>query len=165
MGLFWRRATVAGAWASALAGFAAWWLVMQPFFIAWVDSLSISDPLRLVVESKGKLAIYEPWQISSYLGTGLIAGILVSLLTPAVSSERLQRFYALTRTPIQPNEQIEEPCTLPTGVEPAARPMLVTAFGLEIPRPSATSVLGFVVGWVCVLALIAGFVLLIGSGR
>jgi Na+/proline symporter len=162
MGLLWRRATVAGAWASALAGFAAWWLVAQQFFVQWAGSLSISEPLRLVVESKGHRAIYEPWQITIYLGTGLIAGVMVSLLTSPAASARLERFYALTRTPIQPNEKIEEPCTLPEGVEPAARPMLVSACGLEIPRPSATSLVGFLAGWICVCALIAGFVILVG---
>jgi hypothetical protein len=75
----------------------------------------------------------------------------------------LKRFYALTRTRIQPNEKTEEPCTLPEGVEPATGPMLVTAFGLEIPRPSATSLIGFLAGWVCVFALIGGFMILVGS--
>jgi Na+/proline symporter len=163
MGLLWRRATVAGAWASALAGFVAWWLVTRGFFVQWAASLSIAEPLRLVVESKGNQTIYEPWQITFYLGTGLIAGIIVSLLTPTVDSERLKRFYALTRTPIQPNEKIEEPCTLPKGVEPAVRPMLVSTCGLEIPMPSVTSVVGFIAGWVCVCALIAGFIVLVGS--
>jgi Na+/proline symporter len=161
MGLLWRRATVAGAWASALAGFAAWLLVTRPAFVDWVASLDLADSLRLVVETKGKLAIYEPWQIISYLGTGLVAGVVVSLLTPAVAKERLNWFYALTRTPIQPNEKLEKPCTLPKGVKPAARPMLATAFGLEIPMPSIVSVAGFVAGWVCVLALIAGFIMLV----
>jgi hypothetical protein len=39
--------------------------------------------------------------------------------------------------------------------------MLTTAFGLELPRPSTTSVLGFVAGWVAVAALIGAFFLLI----
>jgi hypothetical protein len=145
-----------------VAGFAAWFLVTPPAVVDWVASFDIADSLRLVVETNGKLAIYEPWQITFYLGTGLIAGIIVSLLTPPVASERLDRFYALTRTPIQPNEKIEEPCTLPKGVEPAVRPMLVSACGLEIPRPSATSLIGFLAGWVCVCALIAGFIILVG---
>jgi Na+/proline symporter len=79
MGLLWRRATVAGAWSSALAGFVAWWLVTQRFFVQWAGSLSISEPLRLVVEDKGSQAIYEPWQITFYLGTGLITGVIASL--------------------------------------------------------------------------------------
>ena len=36
--------------------------------------------------------------------------------------------------------------------------MLLTAFGLEVPRPSPTSLLGFAAGWLMVAALIGGFV-------
>ena len=36
--------------------------------------------------------------------------------------------------------------------------MLTTAFGLEIPKPSQTSVIGFAAGWAGVGLLIAGFV-------
>ena len=163
LGLLWRRTTVAGAWASTLAGFATWWLVTRPFFVDWASTLSIADSLRLVVESKGKPAIYDPWQITLYLSAGILAGILVSLLSPPIHKERLDRFYALTRTPIQPGEDSQNPCTLPVGVEPQERPMLLTAFGLEIPRPSATSIAGFAAGWLCVGALIGGFVLLISD--
>ena len=163
LGLLWRRTTVLGAWASTLTGFATWWLVTRSFFVDWISTLSIAEPLRLVVESKGKLIIYDPWQITLYLSAGIAAGIIVSLLTPPVDDRRLQRFYDLTRTPIQPHEELTEPCTLPTGFTPTQRPMLLTACGLEIPRPSLTSVLGFVAGWVCVGTLIGGFVWLIQS--
>ncbi len=161
MGLIWRRATIAGAWTSTLAGFAAWWLVTQSFFIEWVATLEFSQPLGLVNEYNGNLEIYEPWQIIIYLGAGMTVGIVVSLLTPSVNAERLNRFYNLTRTPIHPNEIIGEPCVLPEGVEPAKRLMLTTALGLEIPMPSRTSVIGFLIGWVCIGVLIGGFIALI----
>jgi Na+/proline symporter len=161
LGLLWRRTTVAGAWASALGGFVAWWLVTQQFFVRWAGSLGYSDPFHLVVENNGSQAIYEPWQITFYLGAGVLSGVLVSFFTPAVASERLERFYTLTRTPIQPNEKIESPCTLPKGVSPTVRPMLLSACGFEIPRPSVTSLVGFVAGWVCVCALILGFIILV----
>ena len=90
-----------------------------------------------------------------------MTGVVVSLLTRPVAKEKLDRFYALTRTPIQPGEVITEPCTFPEGVEPARRPMLVTALGLEIPRPSRTSVIGFVAGTLASVALVGGFVWLI----
>jgi hypothetical protein len=38
--------------------------------------------------------------------------------------------------------------------------MLVTAFGLEIPRPSRTSMIGFLAGCLAIAALLGGFVLL-----
>jgi hypothetical protein len=43
--------------------------------------------------------------------------------------------------------------------------MLVTAFGLEIPVPSRTSVLGFLAGWLAVALLVGGFLLIIRTGH
>lgn len=163
LGLLWRRTTVAGAWASTLTGFATWWLVTRPFFVDWASTLSIAEPLRLVVESKGKAAIYDPWQITFYLSAGVVAGIVVSLVTTPIDDKRLTLFYDLTRTPIQPDEEVQEPCTLPSGVAPEKRQMLLTAFGFEIPCPSATSIVGFIVGWICVGALIGGFIWVLGA--
>jgi hypothetical protein len=118
--------------------------------------------LRLVWRQSGeKTEIYEPWQIAFYLSAGLLAGVVVSLLTRPVERERLDRFYALTRTPIVPGEVVLEPCTLPVGSVTPDRPMLATAFGLEIPRPSRTSLVGFLAGWAAVAALIGAFFLLV----
>lgn len=162
LGLFWRRTTMAGAWATAVAGFGSWFLATRPFFVTFIQGLPFSDSLRLIWTEAGKdPVIYEPWKIAFYMIAATGAGIIVSLLTRPVDKDRLDRFYDLTRTPIQPGEEIEEPCTLPAGVEPAKRRMLVTAFGLEIPMPSRTSVIGFLAGWLAVAALIGGFVLLV----
>lgn len=157
LGLLWRKTTVAGAWASTLAGFAMWWLTTRSFFVDWASTLSIARPMRLVVGEGELAAIDDPWQITCYLGVGILVGIGVSLMTPPVDQARLDRFYMLTKTPIQPGEVIEQPCTLPQHITPPKRLMLSTAFGLEIPRPSATSIAGFLVGWVCVGTLIGGF--------
>jgi Na+/proline symporter len=162
LGLLWRRTNAAGAWASAFAALAAWWLATQPFFVREVQTWPIAGPLRLVWRQSGaKTEIYEPWQIAFYLSAGLLAGVVVSLLTRPVERERLDRFYALTRTPIVPGEVVLEPCTLPVGSVTPDRPMLATAFGLEIPRPSQTSLLGFLAGWAAVAALIGAFFLLV----
>ena len=56
---------------------------------------------------------------------------------------------------------VETPCTLPEGVSTPERPMLCTAFGLEIPMPSAVSLAGFIAGWMMVAALIGGFIWLV----
>jgi hypothetical protein len=39
--------------------------------------------------------------------------------------------------------------------------MLLTAWGLEIPMPSRTSVIGFAAGWLAVAAVVGGFVWLV----
>jgi hypothetical protein len=82
-------------------------------------------------------------------------------MTRSVPKDKLDLFYNLTRTPIVPGEKISNPCTLPDGVAAQSRPMLVTAFGLEIPMPSAMSFAGFFLGWLGVGAMIAGFVLIV----
>jgi Na+/proline symporter len=162
LGLLWRGANVAGAWAAAVAALGAWWLATRAFAVQTVQHWALAAPLRLVWHRTGAPAeIYEPWQIAFYLTAGTLAGIVVSLLTKRVDREKLDRFYALTRTPIVPGEVVKEPCTLPPGVVAPDRPMLATAFGLEIPRPSPTSVAGFVAGWVAVAVLIGSFFLLL----
>lgn len=162
LGLLWRRTTVAGAWASAIAGFGGWWLGTRAWLVDWIGSLPVAQAWGLLVQKGDATHLYEPWLILFYLGSGLVAGIAVSLATAPVDARRLDNYYALTRTPIVPGEQIEQPCRLPKGVQPAERPMLVTALGLEIPMPSAQSVAGFLAGWAAVAALIGGFVWLVG---
>jgi Na+/proline symporter len=166
LGLFWRRATPAGAWAVTLTGFACWFLTTQSFFIGFVARLPFAEALQLIWQAPGKApAIYEPWSIVFYTATALATGIFVSLLTRPMPEERLDRFYTLTRTPIVPGERVTESCRLPEGVAPARRPMLVTAFGLQIPVPSRTSVLGFLAGWLAVALLVGGFLLIIRTGH
>ena len=158
LGLFWRKATPIGAWASTLTGFASWWLAERVFFAEWLATLPFENVLRLTIEKDGQLEMYEPWLILFYLVMAVLVGMLVSLVTPKVPEERLNRYYELTRTPIQPGEVIETSCELPTGVVPAERKMLITAFGLEIPMPSKVSFLGFATGWAGVFGLIGAFV-------
>jgi len=158
LGLLWRRATPAGAWAAAVVGFGAWLLTTRQFFIDLIQRLPVAHSWRLIWQETDKdPAIYEPWKIIFYLVTATLAAILVSLLTRPVAKQKLDLFYTLTRTPIVPGEQVTQPCTLPEGVQPPPRRMLLTCFGLEIPRPSRTSVIGFAAGWLAVAALIGGF--------
>ena len=127
-------------------------------FASWVGSLPFAARWGLVWHEDGSpTSIYEPWQILMYMGAAALAGILVSLVSRPTGTARLDLFYALTRTPIQPGEVIDQPCTLPLGVEPATRRMLLTCWGFEIPQPSRTSLVGFLGGWLCVAALIGGF--------
>jgi len=160
LGLLWRRMTVAGAWASTLVGFGTWWLVTRQFFVDWVAGWPFAEPLRLVWIEGGATAVYKPWEILAYMVAATATGVVVSLLTRPVPKEKLDLYYNLTRTPIQKGEVIETPCALPAGVEPASRAMLLTAGGLEIPKPSRNAVFGFLGGCVAVVALIGGFVLL-----
>jgi Na+/proline symporter len=154
LGLFWRRTTVAGAWAATLTAFAAWWVTSQGFFVSWLGGLGCAEQMRFVFVKDGAPEVYLPWQMVFYLSAGTIAGIVASLVTRPVAREKLDNFYALVRTPIQPGEQVETPCTLPEGtVVPPSRKLLPNS-NLEIAIPSASSVIGFLIGWGCVAAII-----------
>jgi len=154
LGLFWRRTTVAGAWAAALAAMVVWWLTSQGFFICAVSNLPGAEYLRFVVEKNSGLEIYLPWQMVFYLTAGFLAGIIVSLLTKPVNKEKLDNFYALLRAPIKPGEQVSAPCTLPAGATVLPKRNIFPNTNLEIPVPSLTSVVGFLVGWACVATII-----------
>jgi len=158
IGFLWRRMTVAGAWTTTLTGFAAWWVTTQPWFVGWLGSLPQADSLRLLWREGDAAVVYLPWQILFYMATASTAGVVVSLFSRQVAEEKLDRFYRLSRTPVEPGEEITDPCTLPRWSSAPKRRMLLTAGGLEVPVPSAASVAGFVVAWLCVAGLIGGFV-------
>ena len=161
MGLFWRRATVAGAWASTIAAFFAWWLTSTGFFIDFASALPGAESLRFVTEGAAGPEIYMPWQMIFYLTAGILTGVAISLLTRPVNHERLERYYALIRTPIQKGEGVpDEPCTLPEGAETPPPRLLVSRWGLEIPVPGLVSIIGFTASWILVAGIIYAFYLI-----
>jgi Na+/proline symporter len=156
LGLFWRRMTTAGAWATTLVGFGVMLFTSDIAFGEhgiWDFNKHFAQYLPQFMLFENKLAL--PWQMILYLGTGLVSGIVVSLLTRPVAAEKLENFYALTRTPIQPGEQVDKPCTLPAGAVVPERRNLLPNTSLEIAIPSRISVVGFLAGWACVAAIVA----------
>jgi Na+/proline symporter len=155
-GLFWRRATAAGVWAGTMAAFGALLFTSELSFFGWTlwdfnASVAPHLPATMVFED----ALYLPWQMIIYTVAGIAALIVVSLWTRPESQAKLDRFYECVRTPIQKGGEPEtEPFTLPPGVTPAPRNVLVQHPDFEIPRPSALTVGGFLVTWVLVLALV-----------
>jgi Na+/proline symporter len=154
LGLFWRRTTAAGAWASTLTAFGVWWLTTKGFFISWLGSFSVAESLTFIFIKDGVAEVYMPWQMVFYLSAGTIVGIVVSLFTRPVAKEKLDNFYALVRTPIKPGEQVSVPCTLPDDAVVPEKRNIFPNTSLEIVIPSRTSVIGFLAGWVCVAAII-----------
>lgn len=163
IGLFWRRMTVAGAWATTVTGFFAWWVSTQPWFINGLGRIPGSQSLRLLWAEGDKIVVYLPWQILFYSLAASAVGIVVSLFTRPVSPDKLNRFYQLSRTPVQPGEEVLQPCTLPTTTQAVDRPMLIRAGGLEIPMPSRTSTIGFMTVWLFVGGIIGAFVWIVSS--
>ena len=158
IGLFWRRMTVAGAWAATSTGFAAWWVSTQSWFVDWLGRHPLSNSFGLTETKVDSSVMVEPWQILFYIVAAAMAGIGISLFTRPVPDERLDRFYELTRTPVVPGEVISSPCRLPESTKGFHRRAIKNSWGLELPIPSRTSVIGFVIVWFLVIAMIGGFV-------
>ncbi len=155
MGLFWRRATTAAAWASTLAALFTWWISTQSFFVDWLAGVPGAVSARMVEESETGTLVSLPWQMIFYLSVGVIVGVVVSFVSRRPDREKLERYYALTRTPVLGEEpESGEPCRIPAGVEPLPRRVFFPKTELEIPVPSKRSVAGFAVGWLCVVAII-----------
>jgi len=155
LGLFWRRTTVAGAWAATLASFAVWFATSRISVagLVWDFDAILAPHLPAFMLRAEKL--YLPWQMVLYLSAGLVSGVLVSLFTREVPHEKIERFYALVRTPVQPGEQLERPCTLPDGAVVPPRRNLFGDSNLEIPIPTRTGVVGFLAGWAFVGGIVA----------
>ena len=105
-----------------------------------------------------------PWQMVFYLSAGLATIVLMSLVTPRVPREKLDRFYACLRTPVGPDEPETEPFALPPGVEPAPREVVCDFLELEIPKVSRLGVVGVLVTAAAVAGLIAGVYWIFGLG-
>jgi Na+/proline symporter len=153
VGLFWRRATVAAAWAATLTSLGAFLFTsVKPLGIPWDFNVHFADKLPAFLLWDGKLSV--PWQMIIYLSAGFIVMVVVSLLTKRVPTENLDRFYACLRTPIKPGEPETEPFTLPAGVQPGPRNTLIQHPDFEIPKPTLIGIGGFLVAWLGVGLLI-----------
>ena len=155
IGLFWRRATAAAAWAATLTSLVAFLFTSaEPLGIGWDFNTHFADKLPTFMLWEDKLSL--PWQMIIYLVTGFIVMIVVSLFTQRTSKNVLDKLYACMRTPIGPDEPETEPFTLPAGVQPTERNVLIQHPDFEIPKPTLIGIGGFLAAWV-------GVGLLIGS--
>ncbi|UCG57520.1 MAG: sodium:solute symporter family protein [Phycisphaerales bacterium] len=155
LGLFWRRTTVAGAWATTLVSFGVVLFTSRIAFgefVLWDFNAGSVQYLPSFMLQQGELSV--PWRMVLYLSSGLVAGIVVSLLTKPVAEEKLDAFYALVRTPVTPGEQVQAPCTLPAGAVVPPPKKIFPKSNLEIAVPTRTSVLGFLAGWGCVAVIV-----------
>jgi SSS family transporter len=155
IGLFWRRATVAGAWAGSMANLGALIFTSKIAVgehVLWDFNAHLADKLPAFMLWEGNL--YLPWHMIIYLSVGTIVLIAVSLLTRRVPMEKLDRLYNCLRTPIGPDEPEAEPFTLPQGVKPGPRNVLIRHPDFEIPKPTVIGIFGFFAAWVGVGLLI-----------
>jgi SSS family transporter len=161
VGLYWRGATAAGAWAATLTSLGAFLFTStKPLGIPWDFNAQLAHKLPAFMLWEGEL--YLPWQMIIYLSAGILVMIVVSLFTKRVPRENLDRFYECLRTPIGPGELETEPFTLPAGVEPAPRNTLIAHPDFEIPKPTIIGIGGFLAAWAGVALLIGAVYWIIG---
>jgi Na+/proline symporter len=163
VGLFWRRTTVAGAWAATLVSFSLFLFTSKIAFgnwVLWDFNARCAGQLPIWMLWDGELHL--PWQMILYLSAGFITLVTVSLLTRRVDAAQLERLYGCLRTPIGPDEPEAEPLTLPAGVAPGPRNVLIDHPDFEIPRPTLVGISGFLVAWVGVGLLIGAVYWIIG---
>jgi Na+/proline symporter len=161
LGILWRRATPAGAWASTLAACWMWWLSEQAFFVCFLERLPFAARLTLVVPGPAGPCIYLPWQMLLYIAAALAAGIAASVLSRPQPAEQTENFFALLRTPVEKGEQRSVSCTLPEDAVVPPRRNLFPRTQLEIPVPTVFGMAGFIACWIFVAALIAAFYLVV----
>ncbi len=173
-GLLWRGTTVAGAWAGTIATLllivftskvSVGMLVLWDFNATFIQSMQGNwlNFMVFVNPTTGSARLYLPWQMLIYLSGGFGVTVLVSLYSSKVPEERLNRFYMCMRTPVDQEEVQGEPFTLPPGISPAPRRVMFDYWGLEIPIPRRSSIVGFLTAWAVVAAIIASTYLLFNS--
>lgn len=179
-GITWRRYTSKGVWASTLVTALFWYLTQThrpiPVGEAWSSAAWLQQNIdfipRLFRETLHQIAPFMmievtdaagnvvnvrtsvPYQMLIYMSTGALAGVVTSLLTRPVPVAKLDHFFRLLRTPVQPGEQITESCTLPADAPPPDTRKLINLPNWEIPVPTRVGVIGFLAAWVGVGALI-----------
>jgi Na+/proline symporter len=142
IGIVWRGWTPAAVWVSTICGGLAWAACM--FFPNQLREWGLSETM---FHSNGKML--HLWRIVFYLSTGLVSGILASLVTKRVREDKLDQFFRLIHTPVKPDEQIDAPCTLPKDPLPPAE-KLFNFKDIEISKPTLVGMVGFFASWICV---------------
>ncbi|HOA75617.1 MAG TPA: sodium:solute symporter family protein [Phycisphaerae bacterium] len=159
LGLFWRRATTPAAWASTLLAYGVLYVSWQPWFAEWA-----AEHAKFLMNPAKPDTIYLPMRMLACLLTGTVVMVVVSLVTRPEDKEKLDRFYEVMRTPVQPGEVIEAPMTLPVGTLPAPQNKLINLPNWEIQKPTRRGIIGFFVAWIPVAALIGIVVVLVRIG-
>jgi Na+/proline symporter len=155
VGIFWRRATPAGAWASTLCAFFVAILVGNGFApLVDVNALGVAYlPAGMMLDG----ALRLPVQMLAYLSCGLLAMVAVSLWTEPVDPARLDRMYRALQTPVDgPEPTPAKAFDVPEGSVPRPGRKIIDHPDFEIRYPSRVGGIGFAVAWAWVAALIGG---------
>ena len=145
IGIIWRGWTPMAVWASSLAAYSIW--ALCAFFPQWLSSMGIGEPIMIPTTDHIKVA--DAWTTLLYLATGIIVGVVVSLVTRRPPRKQLDAFFLLMRTPVQADEHVSAPCTMPDNPAPPLAKMIDHP-DIEIPKPTRVDIIGFILAWVFV---------------
>ena len=126
MGLLWRRMNSPGMFASTIGAVAVF--ILARYVLHWPRVYTIGVPLL----------------------TGVVTGVVVSLMTKPPSTEVLDAFFKKIHVPIGAEDRLD--LSMDEAVPPDRR--LLTAGGLFVVKPSFQSWFGFVLALVLCLALV-----------
>jgi len=114
-GITWRKANSKGMWASFFACAAAivlTWPLEKPFKIPWHGTWGITQVpknLNLLRPIGNNLYIWkEEWHFCAFLVLGILAMLIVSLLTRGKPQKELDNFYTLIHTPVGQEDKLKE---------------------------------------------------------
>jgi Na+/proline symporter len=150
LGIVWRRFSTPAVFTSTITALLVWW------FLSTEQAANLLAPSfpDLVAELGGTLHVKDAWQMLGYMYTGVVVGILTSLVTRPVDKQKLDKFFRLLRTPARDGEKIEHACELPADSAPPVEGKLINHPDLEIPKPTALGLGGFIVAWILVFLII-----------
>jgi Na+/proline symporter len=144
-GIVWRRWTAVAVWVSTICSATMWWFVAYraDLLFDWTGG-----NLQFMYANPDKML--DAWQMVCYIGTGVVSGVVVSLITPRTPQAKLDHFFTLIHTPVRPGEQEgEKPCTLPADHLPKDE-KLFNLDDIELPKPTWLGLGGFVLAWILV---------------
>jgi len=154
VGIFWRRATPAGAWASTVVAFFVALLTANVFSGLFDVNAFAQSNLPAYTVYQGELRL--PFQMLAYLACGFVTLIVVSLFTQRVDPARLDRMYRALYTPVNEGEAAPSaPFEVPAGSKPQPTAKIFDRPDLELRYPSFVGWWGFMLLWVWVVLLIA----------
>jgi len=115
-GVTWRKANSKGMWASffaCAAAMAATWPYPQPFkVVRWPGSWGLTqflERLNFVKPAGDGLYVWrDEWHICAFLAAGILAMVIVSLLTRGKPEKELDDFYTLIHTPVGQEDKLRE---------------------------------------------------------
>ncbi len=148
-GIFWRRWNTNAVWVSTLAAAISWIIVSHNG--TWLhDQLPQFENLFRQTESGW--VMLDMWQSLSYLGAGVLAGVVTSLVSRPQAAKQLDPFFTLLRTPVHEDEIVPGPCMVPENN--SLRESVIEFAGFQFPTPTKFGVGGFIVAWILVFAIV-----------